>query len=385
MCISRVTCAALALIGIYLSCPLSAQAQAQSVPGAEHGEASKCALTGNAVPNGLVALLPSGEKNYQSMNLQVVSNPYMSGVAVQVNWRDIEPSEGKPDWTRLDALFAAATTAKKWVHLIMFPGFFSPPWALEGVQTDLFEIQYGPGNGTAAKLPMPWDRVYLGRWFAFMKLLSARYGEMPAFRMIAAAGPTSVSVEMTLPNSPAAHRQWMADSYTPARYLSAWEDTFRFYAGAFRNQCISLSAPGLPILGAGPKGRPERMRAKKEIIERAARVVSGNRLAIQSSDLHAGRAVVEAPDNTEFLIGYSGRIITGLEMRSASQDAVASRVMGAEGDPPLALRRSIDKGMAPNIAGRHVNYLEIYAPDVTPANMQPVLQYAAQLFAAGSH
>jgi hypothetical protein len=318
------------------------------------------------------------------MKLQLLSNPSMSGVAVQVNWSDIEASEDKPDWSQLDALFAAAVANKKWVHLIMFPGFFSPPWALEGVQTDLFEVQYGPGKGTSAKLPMPWDRVYLGRWFAFMKLLSARYGGLPAFRMIAAAGPTSVSVEMTLPNSPAAHRQWMADGYAPARYLSAWDETFRFYAQTFRNQCISLSAPGLPILGAGPKDRAAHLRAKQEVIERAARAV-GNRLAIQSSDLHAGQAAVEAPDNTEFINSYSGRIITGFEMRCGSQDAIASKVMGAEGDPPLALRRSIDKGMARNSDGRHVNYLEIYAADVAPAAMQPVLQYAAQLFTASSH
>ena len=246
MWISRLRCAACVLIGICLCCALPARAGAETV---------QCALGGNALPNGPVVLLPSGEKNYRSMKLQLLSNPSMSGVAVQVNWSDIEASEDKPDWSQLDALFAAAAAAKKWVHLIMFPGFFSPPWALEGVQTDLFEIQYGPGKGTSAKLPMPWDRVYLGRWFAFMKLLSARYGGLPAFRMIAAAGPTSVSVEMTLPNSPAAHRQWMADGYAPARYLSAWDDTFRFYAETFRNQCISLSAPGLPILGADPKDR----------------------------------------------------------------------------------------------------------------------------------
>ena len=114
-------------------------------------------------------------------------------------------------------------------------------------------------------------------------------------------------------------------------------------------------------------------------------VAVGNRLAIQSSDLHAGQAAVEAPDNTEFINSYSGRIITGFEMRSGSQDTNASRVMGAEGDPPLALRRSIDKGMARNSGGRHVNYLEIYAADVAPAAMQPVLEYAAQLFTTGSH
>ena len=375
MWISRLRCAAFVLIGICLCGALPARAGAETI---------QCGLGGNALPNGPVVLLPSGEKNYRSMKLQLLSNPSMSGVAVQVNWSDIEASEDKPDWSQLDALFAAAAASKKWVHLIMFPGFFSPQWALEGVQTDLFEIQYGPGKGTSAKLPMPWDRVYLGRWFAFMKLLSARYGGLPAFRMIAAAGPTSVSVEMTLPNSPAAHRQWMADGYAPARYLSAWDDTFHFYAGTFRNQCISLSAPGLPILGAGPKGREEHLRAKQEVIERAARAV-GNRLAIQSSDLHAGHAAVEAPDNTEFINSYSGRIITGFEMRSGSQDAIASKVMGAEGDPPLALRRSIDKGMARNSGGQHVNYLEIYAADVEPAAMQPVLQYAAQLFSSSGH
>jgi hypothetical protein len=109
--------------------------------------------------------------------------------------------------------------------------------------------------------------------------------------------------------------------------------------------------------------------------------VLAERLAIQSSDLHAGHAPVEAPDNTDFINSYSGgRIITGFEMRSSSQGDIASKIMGAEGNPALALRRSIDKGMVLNSAGRHVNYLEIYEGDVIPADMQPVLQYGASLF-----
>jgi len=137
------------------------------------------------------------------------------------------------------------------------------------------------------------------------------------FRMIAAAGPTSVSVEMTLPNSPPAHLRWLDDSYTPAKYLGAWEDVFHFYAAAFPNQCVSLAAPSLPILGPGKKGPAVRLRAKQEIVDRARRVL-GDRLAIQSSDLHAGHAEVEAPDNTDFINSYSGQIITGFEMRSSS-------------------------------------------------------------------
>ncbi|HEV2979663.1 MAG TPA: hypothetical protein VG425_18955, partial [Casimicrobiaceae bacterium] len=207
-----------------------------------------CASTHDTIPTGLAVVLHSGEKNYHSMNLQVLNNPFMSGVSVQINWRDIEPVQGKPDWSKLDELFAAAELSKKWVHLDIFPGFFSPAWALEGATSDLFEIPYGPDHGTVARLPMPWDRVYLARWFAFVKQLSERYGRSPAFRMIAAAGPTSVSSEMTLPQGPPARKKWVNDSYTPGKYLSAWEEVFHVYADTFPNQCVSLAAPGLPIL-----------------------------------------------------------------------------------------------------------------------------------------
>src|ERR1035438_3921023 len=120
---------------------------------------------------------------------------------------------------------------------------------------------------------MPWDPVYLDRWFAFVKQLSERYGKSPAFRMIAAAGPTSVSEEMTLPsNSPPAVKKWLSDGYTPAKYLGAWEKAFHVYADSFPNQCVSLAAPGLPILERGKSGRPARLRAKQDIVEQAVKV-----------------------------------------------------------------------------------------------------------------
>lgn len=304
----------------------------------------------------------------------------MSGVEIQMNWRDIEPVEGSPDWSRLDWLMSAATSSKKWLKLSVFPGFFSPAWALEGAQIDLFNIPYGPDHGTVAKLPMPWDRVYLDRWFEFVRKVGERYGRSPAFRMIAAAGPTSVSEEMTLPSGPPTIPKWLGDGYSPSKYLGAWEEAFRVYNATFPNQCVALTGPSLPILERGKVyDRPAHLRARQDIVERAARVF-GRRLAIQSNDLHAGHAAVEAPDYTDFIKSYSGRMITGFEMRGGSRGPIPSEVMGAAGDPPLALRRSIDKGMAPNNAGQHVNYLEIYQGDVVAADMQIVLQYGASLF-----
>ena len=89
MWIYRLRCAAFVLIGICLCCGLPARVGAETV---------QCALGGNALPNGPVVLLPSGEKNYRSMKLQLLSNPSMSGVAVQVNWSDhVEAEEDSGD------------------------------------------------------------------------------------------------------------------------------------------------------------------------------------------------------------------------------------------------------------------------------------------------
>jgi len=76
-------------------------------------------------PIGLVVVLPPGGEKEQK-ELQAINNPYINGVAVQMNWRDIEPTEGQPDWSRLDEIFSAAESPNKWVQLLIFPGCFLP-------------------------------------------------------------------------------------------------------------------------------------------------------------------------------------------------------------------------------------------------------------------
>jgi hypothetical protein len=72
-------------------------------------------------------------------------------------------------------------------------------------------------------------------------------------------------------------------------------------------------------------------------------------------------------------------MVTGLEERCSAENGSAA--MGAEGDPPLALRKSIALGTSPNDSGAHVNYIEIYAPDVVADEMQPVLRDGASVLA----
>lgn len=179
----------------------------------------------DTVPSGLVVVRHVNNSPQQDRALveHALKNPFISGVGFQIHWSDIEPVQGKPDWSKLDELFAAAESSRKWVQLCIYPGFFAPAWALEGVKTEQFPIQYGPDKGTVLSLPMPWNALYLTRWFRFLKQLSDRYGESPALRMVAADGPTSVSEEMTLPRNV---KKWRNASYTPSKYIGAWRKVF---------------------------------------------------------------------------------------------------------------------------------------------------------------
>jgi hypothetical protein len=344
------------------------------------GSGPPCAAVNNPMPSGLVVVVMD-KPQLPSLDLRALSNPCISGVALQIHWADLEPVQGKPDWSKLDQLFSAAESSRKWVQLLIFPGFFSPEWALEGgVKTEAFAIQYGPGKGNVKRLPMPWDKVYLARWSAFLKLLSARYGKEPAFRVVAAVGPTSVSAEMSLPEKLENLKIWQSEGYTPHKYIEAWQQIFQAYAADFPNQRVSLSVGiGLNINNQGRIEQGEGARTRQMIIDRAVARM-GSRFVLQNSDLSAGPVRHPA---TQLVIGYSGRIITGLQMRTSAERESAD--MGAAGNPPLALRRSIDLGMEPNSAGQRVDYLEIYEPDVVADDLQPALRYGASMFVSKPH
>ncbi len=117
MCVSRLRCTVRVLVGICLLLWMVLPARAQRKNPVDRGliraDALPCGSTRDAIPSGLAVVLPSGENNYRFMNLRVLNNPFVSGVAAQINWRDIEPVRGQPDWSKLDALFAAAESSRK--------------------------------------------------------------------------------------------------------------------------------------------------------------------------------------------------------------------------------------------------------------------------------
>jgi hypothetical protein len=222
-------------------------------------------------PTGLAVLLmndkgdsdPVSDSDFQN-ELKAIANPYISGVALQIDWKDIEPDTpiyGDPNSAvptnlelgRLNQLLAAAKDAgNKWVQLDIFAGSWSPKWVLDNsiatpdlkrVKTAQFDVPYGGQlPGASLPLPLPWDTNYLNDYGSFMKAIGVVYGGNPDFRVIAADGPTSVSAEFTEPATKSDLAMWKKHyQYTFNEYIGAWSTIFSDYQTDFPNQYVSLA------------------------------------------------------------------------------------------------------------------------------------------------
>ena len=327
--------------------------------------------------------------------LATISNPSISGVAFQIRWDDIEPVAPTPvpgsaainynlSLCRLQQVFNAADAAGKWVQLLIFPGFWSPSWVINSVATDKFYVQYGPEKGKFLPLPLPLstNTTYFDDWSAFLGQISAAFETNPEFRMISAAGPTSVSVEFTepdstktiLPDGLTENAEWQLDGYTPALYERAWQEVFNTYAADFPGQYISLSHGNdvaLPKPGSVATTRTQVLNEASDIL--------GDQFTYQSSALQGEASSHKAAIDS--VIDENGIYpVTGFQEGSQ----VINGSTAAPGNAELALVREIETGMQLNPAnGQHVDYLEVHAADVEDADLQPVLAWAASLFDPG--
>jgi hypothetical protein len=300
--------------------------------------------------------------------LNAYANPNTAGVTFRTSWADVEPQEGKFDFSKIDTVFANADKHGKWVELILIPGFGTPSWAMNGVQSATFAISYGRGAGTPLPLPVPWDQTYLSRWFAFLKVVGDRYGSRPSFRKIAAAGPTSVSAEMSLPDEKNDIAQWTQLGYTSEKYIDAWKQTFAAYASTFPHQHFSLALhPALPI-----PNTKERTAGREQIINLGLKYPS--QFALQADGLNN----TDSDDKFGYRVvrDHSGQVATGFMMSTSASNK--SERMGTSSDPATNLQQSIDKGLTPNDQGHSIDYLEIYEADVVNPSMQQVLHAAQQ-------
>jgi hypothetical protein len=288
------------------------------------------------------------------------TNPAVDGIVIRTFWRNVQPAPDMFDWSFIDSQIQAASASGKKVILVVLPGAFTPAWALQGVQTAQFVVDYGFVQGQTVTLPLPWDATYLSRWFAFVHVLGQRYDSNPAVVNVPATGPTSISEEMSLPNDPTAVTEWKQLGYTLQMYESAWQQTLAAYTQSFPTTQISQTFyPGLAIPDASSES------ATRVDLANFAFNRYGQHVAFQENGLSARK---NAPSlGYDLVQQYSAKTTVGFEMGTSATEK-PDQMGGATA--VSALRASVDLGLA---AG--VKFLEIYEKDELNPTLQPILAH----------
>jgi len=110
--------------------------------------------------------------------------------------------------------FLTKPKERKWVELILIPGFATRPGRFKRSDR-LLQRHLRTGKGETMVLPRRGPDLS-DRWFAFLKAVSARYQNRPAFLKIART-PHFGDAEMSLPNAPADLCTWVQLGYTSDR------------------------------------------------------------------------------------------------------------------------------------------------------------------------
>ena len=287
-----------------------------------------------------------------------LQRPYIRGLALQLGWRHIEPSEGVFDWSQVDRAFEAARAAGKLVSLHLLPGR-PPEWlSRSGVQTYSRQLanRSDPRYGQAIIEPLGWDPVFLEKWGNVVKRLGARYGRHPSLFAVGVTAPYS---EMVIKGSFPLHSETsrnLRQLYRRDVYLRAWRNMIDVYGEAFPGKAIFV-APGVVFDDAY---------FADEVMSYAFLRFADNLWAF-----NAGLRAVFPTRNPQMehiyslLSQYAERANLGFQMIWSQSGDRANQLQGS-------LRESLMNGI------RHgAGYMEVYQADVRNPSLQEDLRYVA--------
>lgn len=177
----------------------------------------------------------------------ILDRSYVDGMALQIGWREVEPTQGSYDWHRVDQFVQEASSRNKRVTLHLLP-LHPPEWVYSaGAEKYCFTMpargDFMPGRERCEMLP--WDSVFLDRWSRLVAEFGKHYNSNPAVLAVSVTAPAPEMVlPGAIPRTPAFAD--MERRYKKDVYLSAWKKMIDAYQNAFPGK-IKFVAPGIVL------------------------------------------------------------------------------------------------------------------------------------------
>ena len=259
---------------------------------------------------GLYASLkpPATEADAAAFRRALEGNPYLTGVLLAAQWNEIEPEEGRYDFSTLDRCVEIVRKAGKQYKFKVMTGMYSPEYIYKTGAIRFNTIVANPNRsnyGEPASIPVPWDPVFQRHFSRLIKAFGEHYASDSHCVAATLTCANYMSAEMHLPKSPEDMKQWAKVGFTTDKLLRVYCQYMDEWAAAFPRQLICLHMSKTTNLSD---------MSDHEFVERIVRYgleKHPRQFALQNNGLNGRRENRDDPDHP--LYKFKDRLLNGYQ------------------------------------------------------------------------
>ena len=185
--------------------------------------------------------LPESDAATAQFEQALTANPHLSGVLLHTGWSRLETTEGKYDFSRLDATVEAMRRTGK-DYGLQCDGAHPPDYVYAAGAKGFTYLDDNPHHGarylSELKMPLPWDPIWQQHYERMLRTLGTRYGADPRCRSIVLT--VSRTAEMHFPRRPEDIAHWQQYGDFRGKTVAAYKKFMDILAGAFPRQQLVL-------------------------------------------------------------------------------------------------------------------------------------------------
>lgn len=353
-----------------MGCATTGTENASRPPATNPAEVEQCGDIHMLPTSGLYIVTPLN----QVLDEAVLASPNIAGIAIRVGWSKLQPSAQEPLFAVIDEQILLARKYNKKVSLSIEAGVETPGWVYNLGARPFSIVRDEPASDLfcqPARLPIPWDPVYLDAFKALITAAGRRYNRSSVLTHVKVTGLSGVGSQVALPHRPSRELSssskscrtsdessaWADVGYSRARITQTWRELLDLFSQAFTSHRLAMvvDAQGFPAPGerssAASAGSYD-TDLVPDLIKLALEGKQG-RMQLQSNDL----------TNTSpypFPLRFSEEVILGYQMRWPVSSDRGARMNNGVADSPVAIfDGTIRRGV-----GARARYLEIQLSDV---------------------
>jgi len=185
-----------------------------------------------------------------------LNNPYLDGHKLMKWWSQLEPEEGKYDWSAIERPMRKWIAAGKRLTLSPITVHSTPVKGMPSQATPDWVFKAGAkwvplplkGNKDFVRVPVYWDPIFLEKYRNFIRALGRQFDDRQGIEIVYCGtgvfGETIVSTELWGKKE---HRLWSEAGLTPENWIKAVHAIVDAYVEAFPRTLVGLqvSNPGL--------------------------------------------------------------------------------------------------------------------------------------------